>query len=87
MFFGGIIMDFVLLHRWMGMPSNMPEVSKATLELAKKRKELCPQAKEIVSYWSMFGQTANAFCIWEAPNIEALQPLLSQFMNIGLTTS
>ena len=74
-------MEFVLIHRMIGLAP--PEVSKALIEIGKKRKELCPQAKEIVAYWSMFDQVG--FCVWEAPSIEALAPL-SQMANLGMKT-
>ena len=62
-------MEFVLIQRMIGLAP--PEASKALIEIGKKRKELCPQAKEIVAYWSMFDQVG--FCVWEAPSIEVFE--------------
>ena len=75
-------MEYLLIHTMIGpLP---PEVQKMIIETTKKRKEIAPGGKEICSY-SMVG-IPGAVCIWEAPNIEALVPLLEQLKNCGIKT-
>lgn len=75
-------MEYLLVHKMMG---PLPiEIQKMIVEVSKKRKEIASGAKEICSYKPV-GQ-AGAICIWEAPNIEALKPLLDQLSNLGVLT-
>ena len=75
-------MEYLLVHKMMG---PLPvEVQRKIVEVTKRRKEIASGAKEICSY-KPIGQ-AGAICIWEAPSIAALQPLLDQLSNLGVLT-
>ena len=70
------------MHRMVG---PLPvEIQKMIIDVSKRRKEIASGAKEICSYKPV-GQT-GAICIWEAPNVEALKPLLDQLSNLGVVT-
>jgi len=61
-----------------------PEVQMAIIEVTENRHEIAKGAKEICSY-KPIGQN-GAICIWEAPNIETIKPLLDQLSNVGVET-
>jgi len=75
-------MEFVLLHRMIGTPT--PESLKGIIELSKRAEELVPQGKLIASY--SFIAKAGSLCIWEVLNVEALVPIISQLINLGMET-
>ena len=75
-------LDFLLVHTMVGpLP---PEIQMAIIEVSKNRLEIAKGAKEICSY-KPIGQN-GAICIWEAPNIETIKPLLDQLSNLGVET-
>ena len=74
-------MEYLLIHRMMPAPI---EVQRKILEVTKKRMEIATGAKEICSY-KPIGQS-GAICIWEAPSIETLKPLLDQLSSLGVMT-
>jgi hypothetical protein len=85
-YLGGFIMQFVLIHKSLGMAT--PEVMKFTIETAK---QLCanPQAfvpggKVIASYYAIGAQAI--YCIWDVPNVEAFSDLLRNMSLVGWNT-
>ncbi len=71
-------MDFILKHKPMGVLP--PEVMKACFDMAKQLSanpaQMVPGAKFKESYWQIGTQTI--YCLWEAPNIDTIAPLLRQ---------
>ena len=71
-------MEFVLIHRQLGPVP--PEVMKKAIETAKELdadpSKFVPGGKLIASYKAS-GQSL-VVCIWEAPTVDALIPLLEQ---------
>ena len=79
-------MEFVLIHKPVG--TIPPEVMKLTLEMVKKLvakpEEFVPNGKRIASYYAIAEQAA--YCIWDVPNFEALEPFLRQMTLVGWNT-
>lgn len=80
------IMEFILLHRPLGpLP---PEVLKSALEFTKQLNaepsKFVPGGKIIAAYngRSQWLQV----CIWEAPSIDAMMPLLEAFAGMAINT-
>lgn len=77
-------MEYLLVHKMIGpLP---PEIQLKIIEVTKNRHEIGKKtgATEICSY-KPIGKN-GAICIWEAPNIEALKPLLDLLSNVGVET-
>ena len=74
----GIILEYVLIHRQLG-PAP-PEMLKIAIETAKQLEadpsKFVPGGKPIASYKAR-GQSM-VVCIWEAPSIDALLPLIEK---------
>jgi hypothetical protein len=79
-------MEYILIHKPIGILP--PEVMKLTMEMARKLgakpQEFVPGGKLIASYYAIGGQAV--YCIWDAPNIEALAPLLRNMSIAGWNT-
>ena len=79
-------MEFILIHRQPGIVP--PEITKKAIETAKglnaDPSKYVPSGKLIASYKAI-GQS-SVVCIWEAPTVDALIPLLEQMNAIGWET-
>ena len=79
-------MEFILIHKPLGIVP--PEVMGGTLEqvgkLLAKPDDFVPGGKLIASY----GARSKSFvvCVWEAPSVEVLCPVVEQLVLAGWET-
>jgi hypothetical protein len=79
-------MEIILIHTARGL--HPPELVKAGIDagkdLEKNAEKAAPGCKLIASYVSC--SQMRIFCIWDAPKIESLMPLLGNMVALGWDT-